>query len=122
MPDKAKTFTFTHYLERSFTDATGMEGEVEIALQVTYSVTPFIPEKGPTYSCGGQPAEGGEVEVISVTLDGHEETLADAEEELIQQACEERAADDWAEEEWARADYEYERRRDERMEREQTDA
>lgn len=113
-----RTFTFTHHIERSFTDALGWEGEAEIELQVTYSVTPYVPAQGPTYASGGQPAEGGEVELISVTLDGREETLTDAEESAILQACEERAADDLADYASDRADYEYDRRRDERMERE----
>ena len=30
-----RTFTFTHHIERSFTDALGWEGEAEIELQVT---------------------------------------------------------------------------------------
>lgn len=113
-----RTFTFTHPLERSFTDATGWEGEAEVELQVTYSVTRCIPAQGPTYASGGQPAEGGEVELISVTLDGQEETLTGAEEAAILQACEDRAVDDLSDWEADRADYEYDRRRDERMERE----
>ena len=42
------------------------DGAPEIFAKVAYSVTPYIPEQGPTYACGGQPAEGGEVEDIRV--------------------------------------------------------
>ena len=38
------------------------DGETEI--EVEYTTTPFVPATGPTYACGGQPAEGGEVEII----------------------------------------------------------
>ncbi len=47
---------YTHALTVSIADT-----EVEVDFEFTCS--PYIPEQGPTYSSGGQPAEGGEVEV-----------------------------------------------------------
>lgn len=43
-------------------------GDDELEVEVEYTISPYIPESGPTYDCGGQPAEGGEVELISVTI------------------------------------------------------
>lgn len=41
-------------------------------IEVTFSYSPGAPEQGPTYACGGQPAEPDEVEFISAKLiDGH---------------------------------------------------
>lgn len=53
----------TVYLER--------DGE-DFELEVEADLSPFIPATGPTYSCGGQPAEGGEIEVTSVKYKGEE--------------------------------------------------
>jgi len=40
----------------------------EIAVDVTFTCSPYIPEQGPSYSSGGQPAEGGELEIESGTI------------------------------------------------------
>jgi hypothetical protein len=93
-------FPFTHHIER---------GDDEIKLEVIYSVTPFI---AATY---WQPAEGGEVEIISVKRDGAEFTPTDAEEVALQTACEERAHDDMAEEAAAAAEWRAQARRDDMM-------
>ena len=45
-----------------FFNAVRDDGETEI--EVEYTATPIIPATGPTYACGGQPAEGGEVEIV----------------------------------------------------------
>jgi hypothetical protein len=87
----ARQFTFTHTLERSLVDACGWEGEYEVELVVTYSVTPGQPERGPSYACGGTPAEPAEVEIISVKLDGEEELLTADENDALQAACDARA-------------------------------
>lgn len=76
-------FPFTHYIER---------GDEEIELHVIYSVSPFIPA---TYY---QPAEGGEIEIISVTCDGDAFGLYPHEEAALLRACEERAGSDIEEE------------------------
>ena len=111
----SRQFTFRHIIERSFVDSCGYEGEADIELEVTYSVTPYIPAQGPTYACGGQPAEGGDVELISVKLGGEEETLTDAEEDALIAVCEKRAAEDCADEAAAEADYRYEEYRNRQM-------
>ena len=35
---------------------------------ITYNYTPGRPEQGPTYSCGGTPADPAEVEVVDIEL------------------------------------------------------
>lgn len=85
-------------------------------LRVTYEVTPIIPA---TYY---QPAEGGEVELVSVKHGGKDyPTSAEDDEYLLEQARE-RAAQDWADEAAAEADWRYQEYRDrqlmERWERE----
>jgi hypothetical protein len=100
-------FPFTHYIER---------GDEEIELSVVYSVTPFVAQ---TY---WQPAEGGEVEIISVKCCGAEFGLYPFEEEALQRVCEERAATDWADARAEEAEWRYQEYRDrqlmERWERE----
>lgn len=44
------------------------EGE-EVAIFIHHTIVPFVPEQGPSYACGGQPAEGGYCEIEQV-LDG----------------------------------------------------
>ena len=41
-------------------------GSNEIACDVVYTVTPGRPATGPSYSCGGTPAEPAEVEIQTV--------------------------------------------------------
>ncbi len=72
-------FPFTHYIER---------GDEEIELAVIYDVTPYYP------ATREQPAEGGEVEIISVKCDGAEFGLYPHEEAALQTACEERSQSD----------------------------
>jgi len=89
-----------------------MIGRREVELVVTYSMTPGRAEQGPTYACGGQPAEPAEVEIASVKHEGREVTLSpDEEHTLWEQACE-RAEQDWANEQAAEADWRYQERRD----------
>ena len=77
----AQTFSFTAYLYRG-------RNEREVPVEVTYSVTPGAPERGPTYACGGQPAEDGEVEVTDAKLaDGEADLTEDEWDSLYDQAC-----------------------------------
>lgn len=96
-------------------DTTIERDDEEIELRVIYDVSPLIPERGPTYDCGGQPAEGGEVELISVTRDGQPFTLTDAEEAALINECSNRSGDDIAEEAAAEADWRYQKYRDEQL-------
>ena len=90
-------FPFTHYIER---------GDDDIELSVIYSVTPFIDA---TY---WQPAEGGEVEIISVKHGGSEFNLTDAEEAALLTVCEERAGEDISDERAAASEWRDQQRRD----------
>jgi len=40
----------------------------DLTLDITARLTPGRPEEGPTYDCGGQPAEGPECEIIESIL------------------------------------------------------
>ena len=90
-------FTFDHDVERN---------DDSIEVRVCYDVTPFVEA---TY---WQPAEGGEVEIISVKRAGVEFPLTDAEETALLAACHERAGDDLVEEAAAQADWRYQEYRD----------
>lgn len=61
---KEKPVTSTHKI-----DATIGMGDpdigAEVELRITYTFTPAVPEQGPSYSSGGQPAEGATVEFVS---------------------------------------------------------
>lgn len=85
-------------------------GDEEIELRVIYDVTPFVPAR--LYGDYPQPAEGGEVEIISVTRAGKPFDLTDAEEEALLAECEERAQSDIEDEASAAADWLYQERRD----------
>lgn len=87
-----------------------MIGKSDVELVVTYSVTPFV---AATY---WQPAEGGEVEIISIKHEGKAFTLSDAEEEdALLVMAQERAADDLADEAAAEADWRYQEYRDRQL-------
>ena len=60
-----------------------MRGDEELLLDVEFNCSPFIPATGPTYSCGGQPAEGGEIEVEKILLNGREIELSDKESDFV---------------------------------------
>ena len=93
-------FPFTHYIER---------GDEEIELHVIYDVTPVV---AATY---WQPAEGGEVELISVKCDGKEFGLYPFEEEALLAECQARALSDMAEEAAEAAEWRAQCRRDDRL-------
>lgn len=93
-------FPFTAYLE---TD----DGEIE--LSVIYEVSKSYP------ATHLQPAEGGEVEVISVRQNGQERVLTTAQEEWLLEQCRDRMADDIADEAAAEADWRYQEYRDRQL-------
>ena len=93
-------FPFTTTIER---------GDEEIELTVIYSVTPFV---AATYY---QPAEGGEVEVVSVKRAGKEFRLTDDEEDALLAECQGRAMSDIAEEAAEAAEWRAQCRRDDRL-------
>jgi hypothetical protein len=83
-----------------------MIGRREVELLVTYSMTPVVPA---TY---WQPAEGGEIEIVSVKHEGREVTLSSEEEDALLEQAIARSADDWADEQAAEADWRYQEYRD----------
>ncbi len=91
-------------------DTTIDRGDEEIEVRVIYDVTPFVPAR--LYGDCPQPAEGGEVEIISVKRDGKPFDLTDAEEAALLTECEERAGDDVADEAAAAEDWRYQEHRD----------
>ena len=92
-----------------------MIGREEVELVVTYSVTPGFPETGPTYSCGGTPAEPDEVEIVSIKHNGKPITLSDEEEEALWEMAIGRAGDDLADEYDSEADWRYQEYRDRQL-------
>ena len=94
-------FPFTHYIER---------GDEEIELAVIYDVSPFV--SAVLYGDYPQPAEGGEVEIISVKCDGAAFNLYPHEEAALQKACEERAVSDIEAERSEAAEWRAQSRRD----------
>lgn len=97
-------FPFTTHIE---------VGDEEIELFVIYDVTPLVPAR--LYGDYPQPAEGGEVELISVKHNGAEFPLTDKQEAALIRECEERAQSDVAEEEAEAAEWRAQSRRDERL-------
>jgi hypothetical protein len=59
-------------------DVTRMD-EAETDAVAEYTFHPGYPERGPTYDCGGTPAEPPEVEIIRVTRAGIEIEPTDVE-------------------------------------------
>ncbi len=102
-----------------------MVGRREIELVVTYSAIPGHPETGPSYACGGTPAEPDEVEIISIKHNGQPFTVTGEEEDALLQQAIDRAGEDLAEDYAAELDWRYQEHRDrllmERWERETVD-
>lgn len=90
-------FPFTTYIDA---------GDEEIELAVIYDVTPLV---AATY---WQPAEGGEVELISVKHGGADYPLSGEQEAALIRECEERAGEDMAEERAAAEEWRAQSRRD----------
>jgi len=86
----------------------------EIAVRVTYQVTPYYP------ATHLQPAEGGNCEIISAVIINADAAtmpapLDDGEYDTLQVICEGRARDDEADAAADYADYLYEQHKDRRM-------
>lgn len=90
---------------RKFTFDTTV-GKREAEIRVTYQVTPFVE------ATHWQPAEGGEVEIISVKYQGKACLLSQEEEDALVEEAQARAADDCADEKAAEADWRYQEYRD----------
>ena len=69
-------------------------GNGELAVSIGYRVTWGAPETGPTYSCGGQPADPDEIELVDVSPESDDCSLSDEAKLLL---------DDWASE-WLASD------------------
>lgn len=90
-------FPFTHYIER---------GDDEIELSVIYDGT------RPVAATYWQPAEGAEVELISIRHNGAHFDLTDAEESALLEVCAERVGSDFHEEDCAAAEWRAQNRAD----------
>lgn len=93
-----------------------VRGDEEIEINVEFTATPFVPAQtyGPAENC--YPAEGGEIEITAVFVDGIaiDPPLTDDEEAKVIDYLQESLSDDDFDDEpdW---DFEYDRRRDERL-------
>ena len=74
------------------------DGENDHDIVVTFDYTPPRRERGPTYDCGGEPAEPAGIEYGDITVDGIPATSAQAdavmESDSIYEACCEWAQDE----------------------------
>lgn len=91
-------------------DTTIDREDEEVEVRVIYDVTPMIPAR--LYGDYPQPAEGGEVEIISITRDGKPFQPTQSEEATLLLECEERAQSDMAEEAAEAAEWRAQSRRD----------
>lgn len=96
----SRAFTFTTYLYRD---------DDEIEVTVAYTCTPFVDA---TY---WQPAEGGEVEIDSVTRDGAPFETTEAEDDKLVDEATQHATEDMADDAAAAAEYRAEQRADDLM-------
>jgi len=94
-------------------DTTIERGDEEIEVRVIYDITPLIPAR--LYGDYPQPAEGGDVEIISIRRDGKPFVLTDAEEGALLNECIERSGEDMAEEAAAAAEWRAQARRDDAL-------
>lgn len=99
------SYSFTTHIDR---------GDDELAVRVTYEVSRYYP------ATHLQPAEGGDCEIVSATFIDVDAAslpapLTDAEYEVLQAVCEERAQDDAADAASDYADYLYEQHKERRM-------
>lgn len=85
----------------------------EIEVRVIYDVSPIIPAR--LYGDYPQPAEGGEVEIISVTRAGQPFATTDAENDALLAEANNRSGDDMADEAAAFADWKYQEYRDRQL-------
>ena len=52
----------------TYTTMHSFDGENDVELSILYEYTPGAPERGPTYDCGGTPAESPEVIVLGMMV------------------------------------------------------
>lgn len=92
--------------------------DIEIMLDITYSYSPGCPEQGPSYASGGQPAEAAEIWITGMAVKGVEVPAwffdAVIEGERVMDWIREHHDGDGDDD---RSDYEYDRARDERLDR-----
>ena len=70
-------------------------------IRVVGEISRYIPAQGPTWDCGGQPAEGGEIEDYTITDKATGETIDDEDgkiidavyDDVMEQASEDAAGD-----------------------------
>mgnify|MGYP000028189555 CR=1 FL=1 len=105
----AHTFTFTDWLYRG-------RNEREYEVEVTYSVTPGSPAI--LYGDYPQPADDGEVEILSVKHNGAEFSTSSEEDNILYDHACDRADEDLAEYFAEAAEYRAEMRREDRWMRE----
>lgn len=72
--------TTTYWIERPIADGQEETSYQEIELELSYTYHRAVPEQGPTYACGGQPAEPALIEDLYATHDGEPFELSDDEQ------------------------------------------
>jgi hypothetical protein len=74
-----------------------LDDEAETTLVIEFTFSPGYPETGPTYACGGTPAEPPEIEVVSAHRKegGEDYPLSDDLAEKIMIWLSENFEDDW---------------------------
>lgn len=71
-------------------------GDEELEVEVEADVSPLIPARGPSWDSPGEPAEGGEVELESVTHNGVElELTAEESDKLLNYISENLTGDEF---------------------------
>ena len=99
-------------------------GPYDDEVEITYSYSPGRPEQGPSYACGGEPAEGPEIEIIGVTHGGkpsgihydfvYRELYAD--DQRLFEFLDENARESWQSRKEAAAEARFEDRRERSLE------
>ena len=56
--------TFTNCLTIELSGHKGFGAEIDI--EVDFTISEIIPASGPTFDCAGEPASGGDVEIVAV--------------------------------------------------------
>lgn len=90
------------------------DGENEVELSILYNCSPGAPERGPSYSSGGEPAESPEIDVLGVMVNDRAATPEQwdqvVENERLYNEMALNAADYIADERAAAAEYRAEKR------------
>jgi hypothetical protein len=72
------------YRTQTYSTGWNLADDQETEVTVVFTYTPGAPEQGPTYDCGGTPADPDVIEIQSVTDEsGKAVELQDAEEERL---------------------------------------